>query len=72
MMQMETDVKETIRGAAARAASRDYVRRMAAQGRSLEVLRRHVLPLGIDLSSNQRPVISAIQGEPFKKPHLSL
>ena len=64
---MRVDAEELVRGAASHAADRAYVRRMAAEGRSWEALQANLLPLGIDLSTGERPVIYAIQGERVKK-----
>jgi len=62
------DTKQSdARAAAAHAEGREFVRRMAAEGRGWEALQANLLPLGIDLSRGGRPVIYAIQGERIKK-----
>ena len=67
MFCMGMDTKESVRSAAIHAAGREYVRRMAAEGRAWEALQANVLPLGIDLSTGERPVVYSIQGERIKK-----
>ena len=67
---MQNEFKQSVRGAAIRAAERAHMRDMAAQNRSWEALMDNVRFLGVDLSKGSPKIIS-IQGERFQKTHVS-